>query len=243
MAQTAVFASNAVPTAGTLDERVDWALSGVAAANQLDDLGWRFQAIRNLRNCRLEMSDRDGADALTRLLEELVDHLPPMYRWLFTFERAYMALLDGNIQASETLADEALTLGLETGQTDAFQIYGAEYANAREADGRFGELVPMVEESLRETPGLMAYRAVLAQSCVAAGDLDRARDLLTEDRAARFPMGEDSGWINAQLLDRNRGDDHDRARALAESARDASAGRSGWDWIERDTGAVLDALG
>jgi hypothetical protein len=44
------------------------------------------------------------------------------------------------------------------------------------------------------------------------------------------------------LYNRNQADDHDRVRALAEKARDASTGRSGWDWIERDAKAVLNRL-
>ncbi|MBX3287175.1 MAG: hypothetical protein KF703_17640, partial [Actinobacteria bacterium] len=70
----------------------------------------------------------------------------------------------------------------------------------------------------------------------------RAHELHHRLRAPQFVARTEVRWAQ-MLLDRNQGDDHARARSLARSARDASEGRSGWDWIERDAGEVLDALG
>jgi hypothetical protein len=78
------------------------------------------------------------------------------------------------------------------------------------------------------------------------GDADasfaRAHELHRQLRAPQFIARTEVRWAQ-MLTDRNQGDDHDRARALAESARNASAGRSGWDWIERDARRTIDALG
>lgn len=328
--RTGLLAVPAVQVPWTLGERLEWARAVVAVAEELGDLAGHFEAVTCLGTRLLEINDRDGHAELVQLQDGMIDRLPPRHRWRYTWERAYIALLDGDIEESERTAEEALNIGLATGQPDAFRFFGMQYANALAARGRFGELVPTVEETLRETPGLTTYRAVLAQACSEAGDLDRTRELLAADRRAGFPMGEDAGWLTAHaqwakaavavrdvataeamwerlspyrdhlvfttitvtpvaahylgrlehllgrlddadvsfarahelhrqlrapqfvartevrwaemLLDRNVGDDHDRARALAGSGRDASAGRSGWDWIERDAEAVLAAL-
>lgn len=324
------FAANAVHAPSTLDERLGWAREAVAAAEELKDLYPIYLATFKLRDILFEASDRDGVDELTRRMDGQVERLPPNSRWRHRQSEAWIALLDGDIDQAERLAEQALDIGLASGQPDAFRFFGAQFASVREAQGRSGELVALVEDALRETPGLAVFRAVLAHACAEAGDLERVRDLLTEARAAGFPMIEDGGWLSAQknwakaavavgdldsaaamwgrmapyrdqpvftmvtvspvaghyvgrlehllgrlddadasfarahaihhqlrapqyvartevrwaqmLVDRAQGDDHDRARTLATTARDASTDRPGWDWIERDAQAILDQL-
>ncbi len=312
----------------TIEERMASTAAGVAAAGELADPGWSCVALTQRRSLLLEICDRDGADEMTVVLDSLIERLPPVYRWTYAFEHAYLALVDGDIERGERFAEQALNTGLEHGQPDAFEMYGAQLGNVREAQGRFGELVPLVEATLQETPGLTIYRAVLAQACAEAGELDRTRELLDRAREAAFATGEDTGWLNAHmqwakaavaigdldtaqamwerlapfrdlaiftlatispvaghyvgrlehllghlddantsfarahelhqrlrapqfvartevrwaemLVDRNRPGDRARARELAQTARTASAGRPGWDWIERDAVAVSD---
>ncbi|MBX3287434.1 MAG: AAA family ATPase, partial [Actinobacteria bacterium] len=195
--RTGMLATTSAHLPWTKDERREWARAAMTAADELDDLVGRFWAAGFLRQPLLETCDRDAYQELTRLQDGIIDRLPARHQWSYTYERAYLALVDGDLDEAERLAEAALNIGLESGQPDAFQVFGMEFANLREAQGRFGELVPMVEDTLRDTPGLTGFRAVLAQACAEAGDLERTRELLIAAREAGFPGPEDAGWLNA----------------------------------------------
>lgn len=314
----------------TLDERFAWLREAAGLAERMNDPGWQFSTFNNLRHCMLTSGDRDGCDRINALQDRLIEHISPINRWTYAYDRAYFALLDGDLEASERLAKAALSIGLDAGEPDAFLFFGIQLSNVREAQGRFAELLPGVEEGVRVNPGLAGFRASLAVACAEAGDLERCRSLLTSEAASEFEIIEEPGWLQAivqwakaavaardrsaaslllellkpyrdqvvftavsvhpaachyiarleqllgqfddasasfararaihqrlrapqfvarteirwaqLLLERNQGDDHNQARALAASAQDASTGRPGWDWIERDADAVLERL-
>jgi hypothetical protein len=152
----------------------------------------------------LELADRDGVDRMTAFQAQHRGGLTrlaglPSFVWGCMIEDTFMALLDGEIDEGERLAEAALNVGLETGQPDAFLIYGIQLVNVRTAQGRFGELVPMLEDMVRDHPDRSSYRALLAESCAEAGDLDRCRSLLAVDREAGFVTTEDYGWLNNHM--------------------------------------------
>lgn len=321
----------AVSVPGTVDRRLEWATSAAAAADELGDPAVRYRTRDFLRVNLLEAADRDGLDRQTEIIGQILDRLPnATLHWTASLDRAWLAFLDGDLELGERSAEETLAVGLETGQPDAFTFYSAQVANLYECRGRFGELVPLVEEVVDENPGLPAFRSYLAFALAEAGELDRCREVFGRDRDDDFAVTEDNTWASAHmfwgkaaitlgdraaaellhrrlapypdriitaqltvspviahyvgrlehllgrlddadasfarahdlhvrlrapqflartdvrwaemLLDRARGDDHVRARGLAEQARAASVGRPGWDWIERDAVAVLERL-
>ena len=79
------------------------------------------------------------------------------------FNDAADALLSGDPDRAEQLATAALEIGTESGQPDAFGFYGAEMIGIRRQQGRYGELVPMIEQVAAENPALPVFRATLAE--------------------------------------------------------------------------------
>lgn len=193
-------ASVATVSPWTLSLRLGWIHEAVEAAEALGDPVVLCDGFNQHRNYCLEAADRDRLDELTGLIDTLVERVPnASVRWSISFARVMLALLDGDIDRGEQLATEALELGLETGQPDAFTIYSAQFANLSECRGRFGELVSLVEKVVRDNPGLPVFRAALAQSLADAGELERCQELFDQDRDNDFPVGEDSSWANAHM--------------------------------------------
>lgn len=84
-------------------------------------------------------------------------------------------------------------------QADAGDFFGAQFANLQEMRGCFGDLVPVLEETVRRLPALPNYRAVLINACADAGEVDRARDMLDAEREVGFVMPANSTWLNAHM--------------------------------------------
>ena len=95
-----------------------WAVDEAAAAHRR-----RGEAIE-ARRCN------DERNAIARRLGQ------PMLRWNAAFEEALLVMVDGNISEAERLAEDALELGVATGQPDALVFYGGQLIWIRFVQGR-----------------------------------------------------------------------------------------------------------
>jgi len=321
----------AVAVPWTLERRIGWVAEAARLADAIGDPVARYHALNTCRLCLLEAADRDGIDERSAAIDELLERLPnAAVQWNATFQTVWLAILDGDIDRGDQLAARSLELALASGQSDAFIVYSGQLVNLRNCRGRCDDLVALIDDGVRDNPGLAIFRAVLSLALADAGELDRCRHVLGRDRDDGFPMTENNTWSTAHiywakaaialgdleaaavlrdrlapwrdqivttfcsaeplmghyvgrlehllgrfddadvsfarsyevhqrlrapqfvartevrwaqlLLDRAQGDDHTRALDLAEQARSASVGRSGWDWIERDASAIAERL-
>jgi class 3 adenylate cyclase/tetratricopeptide (TPR) repeat protein len=187
-------------TVSTLERRVAWSNEACDVADALGDPAARFLA----HNQRFQCAVEEGALAEIRTqmaaMGEITDRLPHAgFRWITAFDRVVLTILAGDLDPAEREAEEAFSLGLESGQPDAMAIYGAQLVNIRSRQGRLGELLPLVEQVAADNPGLPVYRGVVAMASLESGDVDRARRWLEEERALGFPVPEDGGWSTAHL--------------------------------------------
>src|SRR5436309_890930 len=77
---------------------------------------------------------------------------------------AWLALLRGGLGSAETLAGEAIQIGADAGQSDAYMLYGGQLQEIRLYQGRGGELIELLEQGVAANPGIPAWRAALAQT-------------------------------------------------------------------------------
>ena len=81
------------------------------------------------------------------------------------------AFVRGDLDAAERLAGDALTTALATyPESWSMSIYAALLLPIREAQGRQGELWPVVTTMLQATPRFLAWHAVAASAAYALGD-------------------------------------------------------------------------
>jgi class 3 adenylate cyclase/tetratricopeptide (TPR) repeat protein len=179
----------------TLELRIAWSDEGCEIADDLGEPAMQYWASNNGHVAAVERADDDAIGDHLRRLDALAARIPhATVHWNFASHRAMIAGLHGDLPEYERLAEAALTLGVESGQPDAFTIYGAQLASVRLHQGRLHELIPLVEQALADTPNLHAYRAALALAHALAGNTDQARRMLDEDHTAGFPMPNDATW-------------------------------------------------
>ncbi len=188
----ATYAATVVPW--TLDLRAERAEEARALAEELDDPALRLRANRS----GLERADLAAIRRHAAIIEETAAHVPAApQRWTAAFDRVLHAILRGDLVEAERLAEAAYTYGAATGQPDALGIFGAQLANIRDHQGRFDELIPLIEQTIVDTPGLPVYQAGLADAIAKTGDVERATTLLDAHVAGGLSMTADSAWSTA----------------------------------------------
>ena len=115
--------------------------------------------------------DVASVEAVLAPLTQLVERLRlPQYRWYLELHRGCRALLDGDADLAEQAALTALEVGSGMGELNVELAFGAStYLQFLERD-RTAELVELAAEQVERFPGLLAWRAVLAQTLAARGD-------------------------------------------------------------------------
>lgn len=157
---------------------------------------------------------------VTRSHEEL-DRLArqigqPLLKWDCAWQRSWSALLAGRTQEAEDLANEALHLGIETGQPDAFAIFGGQLFAIRWHQGRLNEIVDTVAGLAEQNPSVPAYRAAAAHSLFESGRSAEAQSMLDSEASGGFTTPE--GYLSViYLAEWALVASHARNRAAAET--------------------------
>jgi AAA ATPase domain/Adenylate and Guanylate cyclase catalytic domain len=187
----------------TLRERLRETLEAEQLAQHLSDPAARFWAAGFRATTALEDADIVEVD---RCLDEMRTHADeigqPALCWVATFMRSWRALLSGDADSSELIAAEALQLGSETGQLDAFAFYGSQLLAIRWHQGRMGELTSLVAQAVDENPGLgAAFLPVLSACHCEAGNDEKAAALLDAGLKSHFDdLSRDSAWLSSATL-------------------------------------------
>lgn len=189
--------SQVVEVPATLEMRRAW-LDEAAELVADDPASVRFaMGVHSTRaNTALQQGDGRAARAF---LDEAFD-IAPRYpdagsNWTVAFVTGWLKILDGDLGAAERAAEVALDIGLEAGQPDALGLFGAQVVNIRLHQGRFGEVVPMIEQAIVEFPTITTYQAALALAVAYQGDVARSKDLLAGGLDASFSLPDDGSWL------------------------------------------------
>jgi class 3 adenylate cyclase len=135
-------------------------------------------------NVSVESGEFDRAEEAGLRCSSLADDLgQPTLRWFNGVSAAGMALLHGDLQRAEELAESALQLGLACGQADAPMVWGAQHFSIRSYQGRADEVVELLEQGVEANPRIPAFRAGLAVTYCWLGRTAEATVIL--DQAAQ----------------------------------------------------------
>ena len=170
----------------TLSERMVDAKEALELSELLGDPDLLFWTGAYSRLAAVQAGDFEMARRCLATMHAVIKGLrQPTMMWVTLFNDAADALLTGDPDRAEQLATAALEIGTESGQPDAFGFYGAEMIGVRRQQGRYGELVPLIEQIAAENPALPVFRATLAEGHMEAGNVDTARQML--EAAVRGP--------------------------------------------------------
>ncbi len=184
--------NNALQIPSALHERMADTTEAVLLAEALGDPEARYHAGSNNQVNAMQAGDFDLAARCLEDLRTLSNSLrQPTLMWMTAFKEAGDAIMTGDPERAEQLATAAFEMGTDTGQPDAFAIYGSQLMYIRHQQGRLGELVSVIDQAVTENPGLPAFRPVLAAAHLAAGNDATALDLLdagASDGFASLPL-------------------------------------------------------
>ncbi len=185
----------------TARQRVEIDRESRRLADELDDPALIFHAAQALLWASAEIGDRDTVDRELATMHAIAEETgQATLRWLATYSAAMRAAMGGDPVESECLATEALEIGAGSGQPDAATFYGGQLVRVREMQGRFDELLPLLEDLVAENPGLPVFRSVYAHACAESGRLEVAARLLDDALSEGFDAPHDMQWSTATVL-------------------------------------------
>ena len=174
---------NPLQIPSTLRERLEDNRQAVTLAEALGDPEALYHAHSQCQVNAVQAGDFASANASIDIMRAVSERLrQPTLAWMTLFKDAGMALMAGDPDGAEEAAGAAVSVGTETGQPDAFAIFGSQVMFARMEQGRLGELVALVDQAVTDNPGIPSYRAILAAAHLDAGNHATALAML--DRAA-----------------------------------------------------------
>jgi class 3 adenylate cyclase len=155
-----------------------------------------------LLNGYLELGDVEAADrelaSYARLAEEL---RMPEHSWHVFALRATRAIIDGDLEGAERLAEEARRAGDRAEQPIAQQYFGIQLTQIRSLQGRAAELLPAVRDLAERFPGIPAWRGGVISLAARSGDAELARLELERFAGEDFSaIPRDINWLPGMSL-------------------------------------------
>ncbi|MFN8021662.1 MAG: AAA family ATPase [Acidimicrobiales bacterium] len=186
-----------------------------------DDVEARWEAAFLHANLALVAADRHLFDDSVSRIRELTPQVRRRSRARSLMQvDAVDAFVRGDLAAAEQLANHSLEAGLAGySESWALAIYAALLIPVRQAQGRLGELWPLVEERMRLQPAFTSWHALAAPMADARGDHATAHELLALLRERKLDLVEDTTYtaVSSMLaIPVWRAADHELATVLYE---------------------------
>ena len=179
-----------------IERVVEWSVEALDRAARLDDPLLLCAAASGRRYTAACAGDVEEMDRCFAVKEPLVAQLDqPFLLWVDTLQRGTRALIAGDTEEAERLAGEALKIGADGGEPDAPVAFGMQMLMVSLWRGTMGELVPLIEQAIKENPGLSVFRAALALAHSEAGRSDQAQHELQTFADHGFELPMDLTWL------------------------------------------------
>ena len=185
----------------TMAERLAQTAESERLAEQSGDPVLRFWAAFFRAMALMEVADIEGVDACLARLHGIAAAVEmPTLRWVSTWLRAWRALAGGDPESAESIANDAVQLGSDTGQPDAMMAFSTQLMASHQIRGVPLEMVPVMEQVAADNPGISAYPAALAYAYSDLDMHDKARELLDAARARSFDEHDDVALLSTLVL-------------------------------------------
>jgi tetratricopeptide (TPR) repeat protein len=145
--------------------------------------------------------DVDEMDRVLEVVRELVERFDqPGLRWTYLFTKAWRAMVAGDTDLADQLALASFQVGSDSGQPDAFVMYGGQLITIGLQRGTLGDLVEILKQMVLDAPDVgAAVTAALTLAHAEAGNIDEVRELLTAMSARNFESPMDATWLTAMV--------------------------------------------
>jgi len=180
-----------------LEQSLAWSADALSRAERVGDPVLLYFAAMYRATVALRSGDIADVDRCYAIAGPLAQQLnQPSLNWEYTFHGAKRAQIAGMTDDAERLATEAFQIGADCGQPDAEAFFGVQLAVVNWQRGTMGELAPLIEQMIADSPGLPTLKAALALAYAQSDRFDDARRVLDDFAATGFQLPQDSAWIN-----------------------------------------------
>jgi len=170
-----------------LDRRLQETSVALALAERSGDVPGRFQAVYSRGWAVMDTGDLDMFDACLTELETIAARTGVPYHWWQIFlVRSWRHLLAGRTTEAEAVSNALLDLGTRIGHPNAGAVYGAQFLQRNQQQGRLAELVDVAAQGLAENPSLTAWRMTLMNIYCDLGRYEDCASLFDIGYAANF---------------------------------------------------------
>lgn len=196
LVQVLTLLDNPLQIPSTLAERRADSDEAVALAEALGEPEVLYHTHSQCHVNAVQAGDFALATECLQRLRSLSDRLrQPTLMWMTLFKEAGMALMAGEPDRAEAVAQAAVDVGSGSGQPDALTVFGSQVMFTCMEQGRLGELVGLVDQAVSDNPGLPAFHAILATAHLDAGHHATAREILERAAADAFALPLDFVWM------------------------------------------------
>ena len=183
----------------TLKERQRLIDELVEITQRLEDPWLSFRAAYLRLMAGVEAGERVAVESGLATVQALAASVPePFITWTRLLHESNVALMEGDLQATEQWAIQALREGTAAGQPDALLIFGVQIADVRYFQGRYGELAEQSLRLIEERGSGSGWRAGAALALIESGRDDEARELVLAEDFATVPW--DQTWSVAMFF-------------------------------------------
>ena len=183
----------------TLELSLSRSADALNRADRIGDPILRFVAAATRIPIAINAGDIDEVDRCLAITNELVQQLgQPTFAWGHHFLSATRAQIAGDVDRAEHLANLALQIGSDSGEADAFLLYGAQFIAASWQRGTMATLIPLIEQAIADNPGVPGLSAALAAAHVDAGMHDVAQHELELGLHSTSPAS--GAWLTEKTM-------------------------------------------
>jgi class 3 adenylate cyclase len=183
-----------------LDQSLARSAEALARAQRVGDpvlLCSAASARRRTAGCAGDIAEMDRCLEIKAPLVEQLGQ--PYLTWIHTLQRATRALVAGEAGQAELLVTEGFQIGSDGGQPDAAIVFGAQMIMVSWWRGTMGGLVPLIEQTITDNPGLPVFVAVLALAHAEGDRSDEVRRLLKDFAEEKFDLPLDTTWLTGMV--------------------------------------------
>jgi hypothetical protein len=158
-----------------------------ASAKAVDDPALEFWSTDAELHAMIEAGELERAEKAEERMTAIAERLgEPTMRWEAAFSaRAGLAQLRGDLARIERHAKQALQIGRDAGQPDAFMIYAAQIGYVRLMQGGITDVLAL-EQIVQANPLIATWKAALAWTLCWLGRGDEAAAIVANAATDRF---------------------------------------------------------
>ncbi|MCA0872788.1 tetratricopeptide repeat protein [Seohaeicola saemankumensis] len=112
--------------------------------------------------------------------------------WVQTHARAMVSIMDGDFEAAEKYASEAVKIGRETHGEHVDGVFGVQMFTIRREQNRLSEVAPVIKRLMTENPEDVAWKPGFGVIAAELGYTDPAERILTEVAEYGFELAPDA---------------------------------------------------